>query len=355
MTHKIRTVDAQVTRLGVALHPDGEHEHEGVLNPASALDQKGRLLLFTRSVAKGNVSRVGIVRMAETSDGALTAERLGFALEPEADYERQGNGGEGCEDPRVTFIPTLGVYLMGYTAYSKEGPRIALAWSHDAYNWHRLGTVQFPRRYKLNPDDKDVGFFPEPVLSPTGVLSIAFYHRPMPQIPATGGLDGVQSILAAGATKRQCVRIAYVPLMAVHDDLHALLHPTESRLVLRPVKAWGSIKVGGGTPPVRIDEGWLSLYHGVDAVPKAGGGYCMRYSAGLLIHDLDDPHRIRYRSPKPLFVPETDEELSGTVNNVVFPTALVPRPDLGEHTFDVYYGMADFRIGRLRLVLGKTR
>jgi predicted GH43/DUF377 family glycosyl hydrolase len=93
VTHKIRTVDAQVTRLGVALHPDGEHEHEGVLNPASALDQKGRLLLFTRSVAKGNVSRVGIVRMAETSDGALTAERLGFALEPEADYERQGNGG----------------------------------------------------------------------------------------------------------------------------------------------------------------------------------------------------------------------------------------------------------------------
>lgn len=355
MKYKIRTVDTQVTRLGVALHPDGAHEHEGVLNPASAVDQQGNLLLYTRAVAQGNVSRVGIVRVSENETGLLSTERLGFALEPEADYERQGAGGEGCEDPRVTYIPTLGLYLMGYTAYSAQGPRIALAWSDDAYDWHRLGLVEFPKRYRLNPDDKDVGFFPEPVLSPTGVLSLAFYHRPMSQVPTAEGLDGIQSILAAGATKRQCIRIAYVPLMAVHENLEALLRPTESRLVLRPVKAWGNVKVGGGTPPVAIDEGWLSLYHGVDAVPREGGGYAMRYSAGIVIHDRDEPHRIRYRSPKPLFVPETEEELKGTVNNVVFPTALVPRTDIGRRTFDVYYGMADFRIGRIRLELGASR
>lgn len=53
-----------------------------------------------------------------------------------------------------------------------------------------------------------------------------------------------------------------------------------------------------------------------------------------------------------MLVPSTTEELQGTVNNVVFPTALVPRPELGDRTFDCYYGMADFRIGRFRLQLG---
>ncbi|MBC5799917.1 MAG: hypothetical protein GIW94_08105 [Candidatus Eremiobacteraeota bacterium] len=28
-----------------------------------------------------------------------------------------------------------------------------------------------------------------------------------------------------------------------------------------------------------------------------------------------------------------------------------PRPDIGEQTFDIYYGMADTRIGRGRFVL----
>jgi len=34
-------------------------------------------------------------------------ERLGIALEPEADYELRTNGGGGCEDPRITFVEPL--------------------------------------------------------------------------------------------------------------------------------------------------------------------------------------------------------------------------------------------------------
>jgi predicted GH43/DUF377 family glycosyl hydrolase len=46
------------------------------------------------------------------------------------------------------------------------------------------------------------------------------------------------------------------------------------------------------------------------------------------------------------FEPETKEEREGRVPNVVFPTAIDVR-DGGEA--DVYYGMADFRIGAARL------
>ena len=47
------------------------------------------------------------------------------------------------------------------------------------------------------------------------------------------------------------------------------------------------------------------------------------------------------RSTEPLLSPESEEERSGTVDNVVFPTA-IEEVD-GRHF--VFYGMADSRIG----------
>ena len=59
---------------------------------------------------------------------------------------------------------------------------------------------------------------------------------------------------------------------------------------------------------------------------------------------------IRYRSPEPVLTPELPQERTGTVANVVFPTAIDRRDDLGSpDRFDVYYGMADDRIGVARL------
>jgi predicted GH43/DUF377 family glycosyl hydrolase len=48
--------------------------------------------------------------------------------------------------------------------------------------------------------------------------------------------------------------------------------------------------------------------------------------------------------------PESPQERSGTIANVVFPTGIDRRDDLGApDRFDVYYGMADSRIGVARL------
>ena len=64
------------------------------------------------------------------------------------------------------------------------------------------------------------------------------------------------------------------------------------------------------------------------------------------------PNIIRYRSPDPILTPELSEERQGSVANVVFPTAIDRRDDLGlPSRFDVYYGMADSRIGVARLDL----
>ena len=349
MTNAIARLDATVRRHGIVMQPDGSaNEIEGVLNPACVRARSGELLLYPRLVAAGNVSRVGIARATGNGDH-VRFDRLGFALEPHAAYELRppGQGGMGCEDPRVTFVPVLDKYVMAYTAFGPEGPRVTLALSDDAYAWQRLGQVDFTAHGFAAGDDKDGAFFPEPVRSPAGVLSLAMYHRPMKHISTMNGHSAVPILLDLPPTERECTRIAYFPLDAVLGDINALLVPTESALALAPDGTWGRLKTGGGTPPVRIAEGWFSLYHAVDAI-EFGDIYKMTYSAGIVIHDIEQPHIIRYRSQSPVMAPETPDELHGIVSNVVFPTGI---DVVGDRVFDIYYGMADARIGRATMAL----
>jgi hypothetical protein len=70
----------------------------------------------------------------------------------------------------------------------------------------------------------------------------------------------------------------------------------------------------------------------------------------VLVLSRKHPQTIRYRSPEPVLRPELPQERLGTVANVVFPTAIDRRDDLGlPDRFDIYYGMADNRIGVARL------
>ena len=64
----------------------------------------------------------------------------------------------------------------------------------------------------------------------------------------------------------------------------------------------------------------------------------------------EHPRQIRYRSAEPVLTPDVPGERGGTIPNVVFPTGIDRRDDLGTpDRFDVYYGMADDRIGVARL------
>ncbi|HUY11609.1 MAG TPA: glycosidase [Candidatus Dormibacteraeota bacterium] len=344
-------ISASIQRLGVVLSPNADPtEVEGVLNPACARTRNGELLLYPRDVAEGNISRIGRVRVHERN-GTFDSTRDGFVLEPEEPYEVRSHPGFGCEDPRVTFIPAIDRYVMAYTAFGQAGPRIAVALSHDALAWERLGLMRFERPGMGTGDDKDAAFFPEPVLSPEGVRSLAFYHRPMLHLSAVDGLAAIPIIERLPLEDRESIRIGYIALDPVLADIKNLLDVNESAIVMSPSREWGSIKIGGGTPPIRIAEGWLSLYHAVDVLGVADNRPKFRYSAGIVIHDIERPQRVLYRSSEPLFTPESEDERNGTVDNVVFPTGIDPRPDLGERVFDVFYGMADYAIGAARMTL----
>jgi predicted GH43/DUF377 family glycosyl hydrolase len=348
-----------IRRLGVVMRGSETDPLEawGVLNPATARTRDGELLLFPRVVAEGNYSRVGIARVVFDEAGdPIDVEREGYALEPDAWYEKNPRTA-GVEDPRITFIPAIDAYVMAYSAYGPRSSRVALAVSKDAREWRRLGLVRFAEERGIDFgifDNKDACFFPEPVAGPDGRLSLILVHRPTFQISwMAGGMaggDDTITVLPEGFTEeRPGIWFSYVALDDLDDSLAGLAHVRHHTPVAFSEQPWEQLKIGGGTQPVALADGnWLALHHGVRGRIVNGQDHQteVHYAAGAMVHDATDPTRLLYRSPEPLLEPELADEVEGIVGNVVFPTAL---DDRGDGRIDVYYGMADARIGVARI------
>lgn len=341
-------VPYRLTRMGVVMTPaDGDpNEAEGVLNPASGRGPDGELYLLPRLVADGNVSRVGLARVVIEDGVPVAVERQGVVLEPDRGWER-GVGNAGVEDPRVTWIETLGLHVMTYVAYGPLGPRTAVAVSSDLREWRRLGPALFRYQDDLDMDlnlfhNKDTVFFPEPVTAPDGREALAVLHRPMWDLGETKPGQGVR-VPAGVEDERQSIWISYIPLDAVREDLSALTLWEQHRFVAGPKFPFEALKIGGGPPPRRIPEGWLVLHHGVTGTIDSAFSQQQKvnYAAGAIILDANDPSRVVARTLEPLLAPETDDERSGIVPNVVFPTAI---EEVDGRLF-VFYGMADSKIG----------
>lgn len=341
-------------RLGIVMAPlPGDRlEAEGVLNPATARGRDGELYLFPRLVARGNFSRIGRARVLFDDGGKPSGvERLGLVLEPDEAWE-QNPVTAGVEDPRITFVDSLDVYVMTYAAYGPLGPRIGIAVSRDLVQWERLGPVSFVYEGSLRTDlnlypNKDAVFFPEAVPGPDGKPAFAMLHRPTWDLAWISPNAGAPLPLGVGDA-RPSIWLSFVPADAVIADLHALARLGQHQQVAQPQQPWEGTKIGCGTPPIRIPEGWLIMYHGVTTRPDVHPGPLDpgRYAAGVMLLDPGDVSHVLYRSVLPLLEPETTEEREGTVADVVFPTAIDVREG-GDA--DVYYGMADFRIGAARL------
>ncbi|NCF88647.1 MAG: glycosidase [Verrucomicrobiaceae bacterium] len=350
--------DFQLKRLGQIMKPEpgNPHEAEGVLNPAAVRGPDGQLYLFPRLVAAGNFSRIGIarVRFNEVGD-PCGVERLGIALEPETDYELIPHGGGGCEDPRITFVEPIQHYVMTYTALSPIGARIAVAISKDLLHWKRLGLATFEPYSCIDfahVYNKDACVFPVAIPNHAGKMQMAMLHRPLfpGTLPEETVCEGAERLVDLN---HESIWISYCPMPDDGDEPQGLgLFNSHHRLAT-PVAPWEMFKIGGGTPPVLTRHGWLIVYHGVSEISEQNqAGHHLRYSAGVMVLSEEHPRIIRYRSPEPILTPMLREERHGIVPNVVFPTGIDRRDDLGKtDCFDVYYGMADSSIGVARLTV----
>jgi beta-1,2-mannobiose phosphorylase / 1,2-beta-oligomannan phosphorylase len=347
------TVPYTLTRIGIVMTPEpgNDLEAEGVLNPASGRTPDGRLHLLPRMVAAGNISRVGLAEVQLTDGVPTGVERVGIVLAPDEGWER-GLNNAGVEDPRVTWISSLGRHVMTYVAFGPLGPRPALAVSEDLQTWTRLGPLHFEYQPDLDTDlnlfpNKDAVFFPEPVAGPDGEPSYAMMHRPMWDLGWF--LEGEGVHLPAGITDdRPGIWVSFVPVAEVEKDVRNLVHLRQHRLVAMSEYPFEELKIGAGPAPIRVPEGWLLIHHGVTGEQPVGFDPTTQrvsYTAGALLLDPLDVTKVLDRTAEPILVPETEEERIGTVGNVVFPTA-IEEVD-GVHY--VFYGMADAKIGVARL------
>lgn len=361
MTTQSRQVDPSVSappfpyalsRCGIVMSPEpgNDLEAEGVLNPASGRGPDDQLYLLPRLVARGNVSRVGLARVLVTDGVPTGVQREGVVLEPDREFER-GATWAGTEDPRVTWIAALGLHVMTYVAYGPLGPRTAIATSTDLRSWARLGPVLYRYDDALGTDlnlfpNKDTTFFPEPVVAPDGVESLAVLHRPMWDLDEVSPGQGMR-VPPQIPERRQSIWISFVPLAEVLADPAALVLWRGHRFVAGPEYPFEELKIGGGPPPLRVPEGWLVIHHGVTGRLERAFAQQrhVNYAAGAMILDAAEPWRVRSRSSEPLLAPETEDERHGIVPNVVFPTAI---EDVDGRSF-VFYGMADSKIGVARL------
>jgi predicted GH43/DUF377 family glycosyl hydrolase len=301
-------------------NPDSSWESLVVCNPA-AWHENGKFYLLYR--AAGNDEEHFIhIGLAISNDG-YHFERVQDkpVLSPTIDNFDGGS----VEDPRIVkfgdeYYMTYAFrpYPPGqYWKYEYDGvlapkhnkftPKClsenvgntALAVSKDLLNFTKIGRLTEP-----SLDDRDVILFPEKINNKFYML-----HRPKDYVGEEYGTHQPSIWIKSS------------------DDLMSWNVP--STLLIKG-EQWWEVKVGGNTPPIRTEAGWLMLYHGVDEKHT--------YRIGACLLDLDDPTKVLYRTKDFIMEPETEYEKDGLYKwGVVFPTGNV----LVNETLYVYYGASD--------------
>lgn len=299
----------KLKRNGVMLEPEGEI---GAIFNCGATEYEGEVYLLPRAVMKGYTKKeTGHGYDNYVSEIWLAKSRGGknFTLSDEPFIKSNKPYNHGCEDARVTKLN--GEYFITYTvlaepAFSGKGGRIGLASTKDFSSFEKHGII--------GPDvsGKNAVIFPDKVNGKIGVL-----HR----------TDPITSP----------IRILYFDnieqLKENHDERvwKKYLGELDKHVVLSREYEWESKKIGAGPPPIKTDEGWILIYHGVDKNKI--------YRVGAALLDLDNPQKVIARSSNPILEPEMDYEKKGDVSNVVFPGGAVLKKD----ELFIYYGAADTR------------
>ncbi|EQA43470.1 PF04041 domain protein [Leptospira broomii serovar Hurstbridge str. 5399] len=263
-----------------------------VFNPGATVLPDGKTLLLCRVEDRTGTSHLCAARSSNGIDGWTIDPKPTLLADPKHFPEELW----GVEDPRITFIPELQKYAIAYTAYSREGPGVALAFTTDFHDFERYGMI-------MRPEDKDAALFPYRIKGKWALI-----HRPI-------GWHGAHMWISYSTDLRNW-------------GSHELM------LEARQGGWWDANKIGLSPPPIETSEGWLIIYHGVRH--NASGAL---YRLGLALFDLQKPEHCLKRGGDWIFGAEEIYEQRGDVDNVVFPCGTTIGSD-GD-TLHLYYGAAD--------------
>lgn len=274
---------------------DWPYPAHSVFNPGATLLSDGTTLLLCRVEDRRGHSHLCAARSANGVDDWKIDSQPTLWPDPEHFPEELW----GIEDPRITFVPELKKYAIVYTAYSREGPGVAMALTEDFKNFERYGMV-------MSPEDKDAALLPRRFGDQWAMI-----HRPVGGVGAHMWISFSSDLRRWGSQK----------LM----------------MQARLGGWWDANKIGLSPPPIETSQGWLVIYHGVKQT-SAGP----LYRLGLALFELNTPEHCLKRGEEWIFGPEEPYERDGDVDNVTFPCAYTIAPD-GD-TIHLYYGAADTSI-----------
>ena len=274
---------------------DWPYQINTVFNAGATLLPDGTTLLLCRVEDRRGHSHLSAARSANGIDKWKIDSKPTMLADPDNHPEELW----GIEDPRITFVPELDQYAICYTAYSKDGPGVALALTRDFIKFERMGVI-------ASPEDKDAALLPRRINGNWTLI-----HRPVSAPRAHMWISSSSDLRQWGN--------------------HKLM------LESRRGAWWDANKIGLSPPPIETPQGWLVIYHGV----RHTAAGCI-YRLGLALFELDAPERCIMRGDEWVFGPEAPYELSGDVGNVVFPCGYTLAKD-GD-TLNLYYGAADTSI-----------
>ena len=301
-------------------------EEHATFNPAAVVRGGKVFVLYRAEDASGEMeigrhtSRLGL---AESADGLRFARGSGPVLYPAKDAQARYEWPGGVEDPRIVETEDS-VYVLTYTQWNRDVPRLAVATSRDLAHWTKHGPA-FARtaggKY-LTRESKSGAIVARVVgdrLVATRVNGTYWMYFNVPDI-----------------------------LIATSDNLldWTVLEGSDGTpvKVLSPRPGhFDSWLVEAGPPAILTPHGILLLYNAGNSAASGDSTLPDRvYTGGQALFDRRDPLKLMARTDRPFIQPTEEYERTGQYGaGTTFVEGLVPF----HGRWYLYYGTGDSRVG----------
>jgi len=221
--------------------------------------------MFFRGVGDDWISRIFL---ATSRDGLSFKINPEPVIVPEHSWEEQG-----CEDPRITYLNDK--YWLTYTAFDGTTARAAIASSSNLYDWEKHNLIFpeliHPQRENLPSDwSKSAAIFPEKIKNQYLLL---FGDNHIWSATSDNLIDWQSKSIPVISARKDYFDAAYVEM---------------------------------GPAPIKTDDGWLVLYHGIDQYSEN-----RTYSLGAALLSFDNPLQVIWRCTRPILIPSEAYEVNG--------------------------------------------
>src|SRR2546423_267462 len=301
-------------------------EELATFNPAAVVRDGKVYVLYRAEDASGkteigfHTSRLGL---AESSDGLRFNRRPTPVLYPDKDAQARYEWTGGVEDPRIVETDDH-TYVLTYTQWNRDFPRLAIATSKDLVGWTKHGPAfaKAENGKYLRMDTKSGAI----------VTKVAGDHLIAAKVNGKYWMYfNVPDIMIATSDNL----IDWTPLADSDGKVVKVLSP-------RP-GYFDSWLVEAGPPAIMTERGIVLVYNAGNSGQFGAPGLPQRvYTGGQALFDSRNPIKLLGRLDDPFIRPTEDYEKTGQYKEgTTFTEALIPF----KGRWFLYYGTADSRVG----------